>query len=134
VLAPIPRQFHHGMDKLQPTGQNLCQVFNLKVAILNAVHLWCYQVKLPNFKFKTRPKQLVSSFLLDIALPDNGFALYFSIFGIESHVELLSVVKQEIIKTIKSRVRCFDPKPGQTLHNFQSESLKFCSLSSMQNG
>jgi hypothetical protein len=104
VLAPIPRQFHHGMDKLQPTGQNFGRVFNLKVAILHAVHLWCYQVKLSNFKFKTRPKQLASSFLLDIALLDNWFALYFSIFGIESHVELLSVVKQEIIKTIKSRV------------------------------
>jgi hypothetical protein len=57
------------MEKLQPTGQNLGQVFNCRTGNLHAAHLWCYQVKLPNLKLKTWPIQLVGSLLLDIVLP-----------------------------------------------------------------
>jgi hypothetical protein len=57
------------MDKLQLTGQNLGRVFNLRLGHLCAEHFWCYQVKLPNLKLKTRPKQLLGSPPLDIALP-----------------------------------------------------------------
>jgi hypothetical protein len=57
------------MDKLQPTGRNLGQVFNFRSGHLHSVHLWCYLVKLPNLKLKTRPKQLLGSLSLDIALP-----------------------------------------------------------------
>ncbi len=57
------------MDKLQLTGQNLGRVFNFRFGHLHAEHFWCYQVKLPNLKMKTRPKQLLRSLLLVIALP-----------------------------------------------------------------
>jgi hypothetical protein len=57
------------MDKLQLTGQNLGGVFNFRFGHLHAEHFWCYQVNLPNFKLKTRPKQLLGSLLLVIVLP-----------------------------------------------------------------
>jgi hypothetical protein len=57
------------MYKLQPTGQNLGRVFNFRFGHLHAEHFWCYQVKLPNLKLKTRPKQLQVSLPLVIALP-----------------------------------------------------------------
>ncbi len=60
-------QFSHG--QLQLTGQNLGRVFNFRFGHLQAEHFWCYQVKLPNLKLKTRPKQLLGSLLLVIALP-----------------------------------------------------------------
>ncbi len=33
------------------------------------MHLRCFETKLPNIVFKTQPKQLLGSLLLDIALP-----------------------------------------------------------------
>jgi len=57
------------MDKLQLTGQNLGRVFNFRFGHLHAKHFWCYQVKLPNLKLKTRPKQLLGSLALVIVLP-----------------------------------------------------------------
>jgi hypothetical protein len=36
---------------------------------LQAEHILCYQVKLPNLRLKTRPKQLLGSLPLVIALP-----------------------------------------------------------------
>jgi hypothetical protein len=58
------------MDKLQLTGQNLGQVFNFKNGRVNAMHFLCRRLKLPNLKLKARPKQLLGSLLLDIALPE----------------------------------------------------------------
>ncbi len=60
------------MDKLRLTGQNLDRVFNFRFGHLDAEHFWCYQVKLPNLKLKTRPKQLLGSLPLVIALPELG--------------------------------------------------------------
>ncbi len=57
------------MDKLQQTGQNLGRVFNFRFGHLHAEHLWCYQVKLPNLKLKTWPKQHIGSLPLVTALP-----------------------------------------------------------------
>ncbi len=57
------------MGKLQPTGQKQGRRFSFKSGYFCASHLWCYQVKLPNLKLTTWPKQLLGSLLLDIALP-----------------------------------------------------------------
>jgi hypothetical protein len=57
------------MDKLQLTGRNQGRVFDFRFGHLHAEHLWCYQVKLPNSKLKTRLKQLLGFLLLVIALP-----------------------------------------------------------------
>jgi hypothetical protein len=59
----------HTTDKLQLAGQNLGQVFNFRFGHLHAAHFWCYQLKLPNLKLKTRPKQLLGSLPLVIMLP-----------------------------------------------------------------
>ncbi len=56
------------MDKLQLTGQNLDQVSNFRSDRVHAVHLLFNGVKLPNFKLKTRPKQLLGYIPLPIAL------------------------------------------------------------------
>jgi hypothetical protein len=61
------------MDKLQLTGQNLGRVFNFRFGHLHDEHFWCYQVKPPNLKLKTHPKQLLGSLPLVIALPDLCF-------------------------------------------------------------
>jgi hypothetical protein len=58
-----------GMDNLQLTGQNLGWVFNFINGHEHAVHLLCYQVKLPNLKLKAQPKQLLGSLPLDIVFP-----------------------------------------------------------------
>jgi hypothetical protein len=60
------------MDKLQLTGQNLYRFFNFKFGHLHVEHFWCYQVKLPNLKLRTQPKQLLGSLPLVIALPDRA--------------------------------------------------------------
>jgi hypothetical protein len=57
------------MDKLQQTGRNQGRVFDFRFGHLQAEHLWCYQVKLPNLKLKTRPKQLLGFLPLVIVLP-----------------------------------------------------------------
>ncbi len=59
------------MHKLQQLGQNLGQVFNFRSGHLKSAHLWCYRVKLPNLKLKTRTKQLLVSPLLDIVLTNS---------------------------------------------------------------
>ncbi len=69
--------YHICMDKLQLTGWNLGRVFNYRNGRVHAVHLLCCGVKLPNFKLKTRPKQLLGSLPLDIALPNK--CLIFSV-------------------------------------------------------
>ncbi len=56
------------MGKLQLAGHNLSRVFNLRSGHLHATHLWCYRLKLPNLKLKTRPKQLIGFPPLDIML------------------------------------------------------------------
>jgi hypothetical protein len=66
------------MDKLQLTGRNLCRVFNFL-----SEHFWCYQVKLPNLKLKTGPKQLLGSFPLVIAF--NGRDPRFNRLGRSKH-------------------------------------------------
>ena len=57
------------MDKVQLTGQNQGQIFSFRFDHLHAEHFWCYQVKLPNLKLKTQPKQLLGSLPLVITLP-----------------------------------------------------------------
>jgi hypothetical protein len=63
------------MDKLQPTGQNLGRVFNFRSGHMNVAYLWCYQVKLPNLKLKTWPKQHLGSSLLDFVIPMGEIAI-----------------------------------------------------------
>jgi hypothetical protein len=65
----------YSMDKLQLTRQNLGQVFKFRNGRVHVAHFLCYGVKLPNFKMKTQPKQLLGSLSLplDIALPGYGF-------------------------------------------------------------
>jgi len=65
ILGEAP----HDSIQLQLTGRNLGQVFNFRVGHLHADHFLCYRVKLPNLKLKTRPKQLLGSLPLVIALP-----------------------------------------------------------------
>ncbi len=57
------------MDKLQLTGRNLGRVFYFINGCVRAMHFLHYRVKLPKLKSKTRPKQLLGSLSLDIALP-----------------------------------------------------------------
>jgi hypothetical protein len=57
------------MDKPQQTGRNLGRVYNLRNVCLHAMRLLSYGVKLPNLKLKPRPKQLLGSLSLDMALP-----------------------------------------------------------------
>ncbi len=65
AMAPIITS----MDKLQLAGQNQGRVFNFRYGHLHAKYFWCYQVKLPNLKLKTWPKQTLGSLPLVIALP-----------------------------------------------------------------
>jgi hypothetical protein len=57
------------MDKLKLTGQNQGQVFKFRRGCLHAIQLYHFETKLPNLKLKTRPKQLLGSLPVDIALP-----------------------------------------------------------------
>jgi hypothetical protein len=83
------------MDKLQLTGQNLGRVFYLRYGRVHAVHFLCLGVKLPNLKLKSRPKQVLGSFPLDIALP--GLTL---------------VSQQSMTKIIPTTVHLVTPKAG----------------------
>jgi hypothetical protein len=56
------------MDKLQLKGRNLGQVFNSRSGRAHAVQLHFSETKQPNLKLKTRPKQLLGSLPLVIAL------------------------------------------------------------------
>ncbi len=57
------------MDKLQPTRQNLCRVFNFRSGHLHAATFLVLPVKLPNLQLKTRLKQLIGYLPLDSPLP-----------------------------------------------------------------
>ncbi len=57
------------MDKLQLTGQNLGQVFNIRSSHLHAAAFLVSSEKLPNLQLKTQPKQLLGSLTLVISLP-----------------------------------------------------------------
>jgi hypothetical protein len=67
---PLSNTLHAAMDKLQLTGQNLGRVFNSRSGCVCAMHLSCFETKLPNLMLKTRPKQLLGYLPLDIVLPD----------------------------------------------------------------
>jgi hypothetical protein len=62
------------MDKLQPTGQNMGRVFNTRSGRVYTCTLMF--LLNPNLKLKTRPKQLLGSFPLDITLPDVLYKYY----------------------------------------------------------
>jgi hypothetical protein len=49
------------MDKLQLKGLKLGRVINFRSGHLHAKHLWCYRVKLPDLKLKTRSIQRIGS-------------------------------------------------------------------------
>jgi hypothetical protein len=63
----------HRHGQLQLTGRNLGRVFNFRFGHLQVEHFRSYQVKLPDLKLKTRPKQLLGSLLLVIALPGTTY-------------------------------------------------------------
>jgi hypothetical protein len=65
---PIQMMIIVSMDKLQLTGRNLGRVFNSRRGCVRAMQLRCFETKLPNLLLKTRPKQLLASLPLDIAL------------------------------------------------------------------
>jgi hypothetical protein len=44
------------------------QVFNFRNGYVHAVNFFCYGAKLPNFKLKTWPKQLLRYLPIDIVL------------------------------------------------------------------
>ncbi len=62
------------MGKLLLTGQNLGRVFNFSSGCVHAMQLYFFETKLPNLKLKTRPKQLLGSLPLVIALPGLGLS------------------------------------------------------------
>jgi hypothetical protein len=58
------------MYKLKLTGRNLGRVFKFRRDCFHAIQLYYFETKLTNFKLETRPKQLLGSPPVDIALPD----------------------------------------------------------------
>ncbi len=63
------------IDKLQLTGQNLGRVSNCRSGSVFAMQLSCFETKQPDLELKTRPKQLLGSLPLDIALPEETLLL-----------------------------------------------------------
>ncbi len=63
-------QSNLSMDKLQLTGQALGRVFNFRSGCMHTMHLLPSVAIQPNLELKTRPKQLLGSLPLVIALPD----------------------------------------------------------------
>ncbi len=57
------------MDKLKLTGRNLARVFHSRLRRTCIVPANVHITKQPNFKLKTRPKQLLGSLQLAFALP-----------------------------------------------------------------
>ncbi len=57
------------MDKLQSAGESLGRVFNSRSGCMCGGHLFCHEPKQPNFKLKTRPKQLLGYLAKACALP-----------------------------------------------------------------
>jgi hypothetical protein len=58
------------MDKLLLTGQTLGRVAITRSGFMCAMHLCCYEAKMPNLKLKTQPNQPLGYIRLDIALTD----------------------------------------------------------------
>ncbi len=52
------------------------QVFFFRNGHVHAVHFLCYEVKRPNLKLKTQPKQLLGYLLLGIVLPAGTIIFY----------------------------------------------------------
>ncbi len=65
-----PSQLDLTMDKLQLTGHALGRVFNFRSGCMHTMHLLPGVAIQPNLELKTRPKQLLGSLPLVIALPD----------------------------------------------------------------
>jgi hypothetical protein len=57
------------MDKLYLSGRNMGQVFNFSSGCVHAMKLYFDVTKLHNLKWKTRPRQLLGSLPLVVALP-----------------------------------------------------------------
>ncbi len=57
------------MDKLKLTGQALGRVFNFRSGCMHTMHLLPSVAMQPNLELKTRPKELLGSLMLVIALP-----------------------------------------------------------------
>jgi hypothetical protein len=57
------------MDKLKLTGQSLGRVLNFRSGCMQTMHLLPSVAIQPNLELKTRPKQLLGSLPLVIALP-----------------------------------------------------------------
>jgi len=55
------------------------QLYN--VLHVYAMQLWYYETILPNLKLKTRPKQLLGSLPLDIALHDQSYEFGHTLLG-----------------------------------------------------
>ncbi len=69
------------MDKLQLTGQALGRVFNFRSGCMrHTMHLRPGVAKQHNLELKTRPKQLLGSLPLVIALPGASFSCLLYIF------------------------------------------------------
>ena len=60
---------HESMDKLQLTGRALGRVFNFRSGCMHTMHLLPRVAVQPNLELRSRPKQLLGSLLLVIALP-----------------------------------------------------------------
>ncbi len=81
LLPPPTHIFDIIMDKLQLTGRALGRVFNFRSGCMHhTVHLRPIVAKQPNLELKTQPKQLLSSLLLVIALPDIIHRLYQTLY------------------------------------------------------
>ncbi len=61
--------FTFTMDKLYLTGWALGRVFNFRSGFMHTMHLLPSVAIWPNLELKTRPKQLLGSFPIVIALP-----------------------------------------------------------------
>jgi hypothetical protein len=67
-------QLYLSRDKLELTGRALGRVFNFRSGCMrHTMHLLPSVAKQPNLELKTRPKQLLGSLPLVIALPDLSF-------------------------------------------------------------
>jgi hypothetical protein len=83
------------MDKLQLTGQNLGRVFNSRSGRVHALQFHFSEMKQPNLKLKTRPKQLLGSLPLVIPLPALACFVAASITKKKSFITLTPEVSPE---------------------------------------
>jgi hypothetical protein len=84
------------MDKRQLTGLNLGCVFNSRGGCVGAMHLCCFETKLPNLMLKIRPKQFFGSLPLDITLPNLFDRKLFISYFVNSQPAGLKLVKVKI--------------------------------------